>query len=109
MACAALAPVLATAQAPALDPLDAGAAVPPLQYRSAFSDYRAYDEPPRADWREANRTVDEVARRIGQGAPGAAPASAAGPAATPAAPASTGVATTPASPAAGHGGHGAVR
>jgi hypothetical protein len=75
-ACAAFLPMLSTAQvAPATpDPRDAGAAVPPLQYRSAFSDYRPYDESPRADWREVNRTVDEVARKIGQGAPGASTA-----------------------------------
>jgi hypothetical protein len=89
-ACAAFLPVLAAAQAPAPsaapDPLDAGAAVPPLQYRSAFSGYRAYEESPRADWREVNRTVDEVARKIGQGAPGATPA-----------------ATAPSGPAVGHG------
>lgn len=55
-------------------PLDAGTAVPALRYDSAFADYRRDEDLPRADWREANRVVEEAARpgggHAGQGAAG---------------------------------------
>jgi len=111
--------MVAAAQATVPDPLDAGAAVPPVQYRSAFSDYRAYDESQRTDWREANRTVDEIARKIGQGAAaaGASGKPAAPPAAMPSATPPTGGASAASGDAAtsvgrhggGHSGHGAHR
>ncbi|MBK8066019.1 MAG: hypothetical protein IPK29_20155 [Betaproteobacteria bacterium] len=77
-------PMLIGAQPLPVGPFDAGAAAAPLQYRSAFGDYRRHDGAERADWREINRTVEEAARKTdahaGQGAvsaPARAPAPAA--------------------------------
>jgi len=39
------------------DVLDARAAVPPVEFRSAFQDYRPFADPELTDWRRAN---DEV-------------------------------------------------
>ena len=84
---AAVVPLLAAAQPPAADPLDAAAPVAPLHHRSAFVGYRPLDETERADWREVNGTVDEAARRVGGHAahPGHAGGGAAPPAPAPAA------------------------
>ena len=41
------------------DPMNAGAVVPPVQYRSPFYDYRSFGDSVRTPWRQAN---DEVAR-----------------------------------------------
>lgn len=55
--------LIAASTAPATfassDPTDAGAAVPPVQYRSPFYDYRSFGDSVRTPWRQAN---DEVAR-----------------------------------------------
>lgn len=90
---------------PKRDPMDAKAAVPAVQHRSALATYRAHAEQPVGSWREANETVNKVggwrayAREASQPdtpstAPTAAPAAA--PAAKPA--------TAPPTPA-GHAGH----
>ena len=50
---------------PAPGPLEAGAAVPPPDYRSAFDGYRRFNEPPRIAWPEANATVDRVGGHAG--------------------------------------------
>lgn len=72
---------LAQAQpkAPAPDPLDPKAAVPPAQHRSALGTYRPLDEMPVGSWKEANERVNRIggwrayAREAAQ--PAAAPAS----------------------------------
>jgi hypothetical protein len=38
---------------------------PPIQYRSAFADYRAWREPEAMDWREANRAVGALGGHMG--------------------------------------------
>ena len=40
-----------------LDPADPRAAVPALQYQSAFAGYRSYHEPKLGAWRELNEAV----------------------------------------------------
>jgi hypothetical protein len=42
------------------DPLDAGAAVPPLRHESAFAAYRAQSATPLAPWKAANDTVERI-------------------------------------------------
>jgi hypothetical protein len=80
------------------DPLDAAASAPRVWHRSAFKDYRRFDDAPAVRWRDANDTVDRIggwrnyAREAAQApAPNAAPASAAAPRTRP--------------PAGGHDGH----
>ena len=55
--------LIATSTAPATfassDPTDPGGAVPAVQYRSPFYDYRSFGDSVRTPWRQAN---DEVAR-----------------------------------------------
>jgi hypothetical protein len=46
--------------APRPDPTDAGAAVPPLAYRSALADYRRLADTPPADWKAANQAVERI-------------------------------------------------
>lgn len=98
-------PLMAAAQA---NPADPGAGAPALEYKSAFSDYKPWQDIKPADWRAVNDTVrDAAAKSGGHGghgpAPGTAPAPAAAPAAAP-------CQTPPAAPApqapAGHEGHG---
>ena len=78
---------LAQAQpkAPAPDPLDPTAAVPPAQHRAATGRYRPLAEVPVGSWKEANEQVNRIggwrayAREAAQPAstPASAPASAA--------------------------------
>lgn len=49
----------AAQKAPQPSPADPKARAQPAEYRSAFTDYRRYNEPDIADWRSVN---DEVAR-----------------------------------------------
>jgi hypothetical protein len=75
-------PLLGVAQ---VDPADTGAIVPALVYRSAFSDYKPWQDIPPADWRAVNDTVRDAkpGGQRDQGlassrtAPGASPAPAA--------------------------------
>jgi hypothetical protein len=89
LACVALAllgvPAPAFAQpAPAADPLNAKASVPPTVYRPAFTSYRRLSEVPAVSWREANDAVARIggwrvyAREAAQPEPPAGAASAAG-------------------------------
>jgi hypothetical protein len=54
----------ATAQTPSApgraDPLDPQAAVPPVQFSSAFTPYRRMSDAPVGSWREANDTVTRI-------------------------------------------------
>jgi hypothetical protein len=67
----------ALAQAERADPASSGAAVRPLEYESAFSNYRAFREPGLRPWQEANKEVAEAARTSSTGEmkhmPGMAP------------------------------------
>ena len=113
-ALAALA-VLQPAAAQKRDPTDANAAVPALQYRSAFADYRANLEQPVGSWREANDTAGRVggwrvyarqarepeASAAASGPPARATAPSPAPGISPMAPAALPVAPTPQ----GHGAH----
>ena len=56
-------PLLASAQTPSNDPSHANAAAAPLRYRSAFSDYKPWQDIKQGDWRAVNDTV----RDAGQG------------------------------------------
>lgn len=104
-------PLLAVAQA---NPADPGAAAPPMGYRSAFSDYKPWQDIKPADWRVVNDAVREAAATGGGHAGhGAAPAAASAPAparasapAPAATPAPARAAPGPQAPA-GHSGHGA--
>ena len=53
------------------NPLDPQANVPLMEFRSAFEGYRAFVEPERRDWREANKEVGaaggHAGHRPGQG------------------------------------------
>jgi Cu/Ag efflux protein CusF len=69
-----------------LDPADPGAPTPNLNYRSAFSDYRSYQEQKPLSWKQINEDVAGIpgaAGHAGHGAP-ALPASPKAPAAGPA-------------------------
>lgn len=58
IALAALAAGAAAAQeAPQQDPTDPRAAAPAVEYRSAFSGYRAFSDEKIAPWRESNEAV----------------------------------------------------
>lgn len=50
-------PPMAAAQA---DPADPAAPAPVLEYRSAFSDYKPWQEIEPADWRAVNDTVRDA-------------------------------------------------
>lgn len=47
------------------DPGDAKAVAAPMQYRSAFADYRAYKEPEIANWRDLNEAVRSAGGHAG--------------------------------------------
>lgn len=68
-------PLVATAQADPADP-SAVAATPVLQYQSAFSDYKPWQDIQLADWRAVNDTVRD-AKPGGTTAQDAAPSRAA--------------------------------
>ncbi|TAK88073.1 MAG: hypothetical protein EPO20_01160 [Betaproteobacteria bacterium] len=55
----------AAQNAPQANPRDPKAPVPPLEYRSAFADYRPYKEPEVAPWRDANEEVGRVGGHLG--------------------------------------------
>ena len=63
-ACAVVAVAAHAQQTPpavaAPDPLDAAAAVPAVDYRSAFADYRPLDDVEPVAWRESNDIVGRV-------------------------------------------------
>jgi hypothetical protein len=79
---ALLAAVGASAQAPKADAADPAASVPAATHRSAFADYRRLADPPPADWKGANQTVERIggwrayAREANTPAPAASAASA---------------------------------
>ena len=50
---------------PTADPRDPKAPVQPAEYRSAFADYRPYNEPDIADWRTVNEEVGRVGGHLG--------------------------------------------
>lgn len=53
------------------DPSDAQAAVPTVQYRSAFSEYQPYRDPEIGKWREANDQMKDLGGHRGHvGKPG---------------------------------------
>lgn len=54
------------------DPSDPRLRVPPVQYRSAFSEYQPYRDPEIANWREANEEVKEGGGHAGHAAKPAA-------------------------------------
>jgi len=47
------------------DPADAKAKAPPVEYRSAFEDYRRYVEPDIAPWRKANEEAHSAGGHVG--------------------------------------------
>lgn len=47
------------------DPLDPGAPVARIEYRSAFEDYRAFVDEETVDWRKANDDVREAGGHAG--------------------------------------------
>ena len=51
------------------DPLDHAVRVPPVVYRSATSDYRAYRDPAIDDWRKTNAGVGKLGGHVGHVAP----------------------------------------
>ena len=51
--------------APQTDPRDPKAPVHPAEYRSAFADYRPYNEPEIANWRGVNEEVGRVGGHLG--------------------------------------------
>lgn len=51
--------------APQPNPADPKAPVPPVEYRSAFADYRPYHEPEIAPWRAVNEEVGRVGGHLG--------------------------------------------
>ena len=51
------------------DPLEQSARVPPVVYRSAMSDYRAYRDPKVVDWRDTNAGVGKLGGHVGHVAP----------------------------------------
>lgn len=55
----------AAQDAPQTDPRDPKAPVQPAGYRSAFTDYRPYDEPEIANWRAVNEEVGRVGGHLG--------------------------------------------
>lgn len=81
------------------DPTEPNAAVPPAQYRSAFTDYRAHKEPEVANWRDLNEAVGAAGGHAGLTAkPSGAPKNAQPSSAAPSD-------TAPRPPAGGHAGH----
>ena len=48
------------------DPLDTRAKTPPVEFRSAFEDYRPYAEPQVRDWRKSNEEVGAAGGHAGQ-------------------------------------------
>jgi len=62
-----LAGCAATQNEPRPDPLDSGANVPPVEFRSAFADYRPFAEQEMQDWRQANEAVREAGGHAGHG------------------------------------------
>jgi len=84
----ALLMVDASAQAPKADPTDAAAAVPPAAYRSSLGSYRRLADPPPADWKAANQTVERIGGWRAYAREANAPTPAASAPAAPAAPAS---------------------
>ena len=67
--CLLLAALISAASANAAQPLpgstDPKAAVPSMQYESAFSDYRPYREPPTAPWQDLNGEVARIGGHAG--------------------------------------------
>ena len=100
-------PLLAIAQAGRADPADAKAPAPPLSYRSAFADYKPWQNLEPGNWRELN---DKVAPAPGKSSGHAAhgPSTSVVPAA-PAAPAAAKAPAPAASAGHGHGTHGGKR
>ena len=49
------------------DVLDAGAKVPPVEFRSAFQDYQPFADPELRDWRRANEEVGAAGGHAGHG------------------------------------------
>lgn len=47
------------------DPADPKVRTPPVEYRSAFAEYRKYSEPELAPWRAANQEVAAAGGHVG--------------------------------------------
>lgn len=60
-----LAGAAAAQNAPQTDPRDPKASARAAEYRSAFADYRPYQEPEIADWRALNDEVGRVGGHLG--------------------------------------------
>jgi hypothetical protein len=88
-------PVLALGQAGRPDPSDAKAAAPALRYRSAFADYKPWQQTRPGDWRAANDNVRQAGAKSGGHAGHPMSAASAAAASVPA----------PSSPARDHGSH----
>ena len=97
-------PLLAVAQAGRADPADAKAPAPALSYRSAFADYKPWQNLEPGNWRELNDKVAPAPRKSsGHAAHGpSAPVA-------PAAPAAAKAHAPAASAGHGHGTHGGKR
>jgi hypothetical protein len=84
-------PLLALAQAGRPDPADAKAPAPALRYRSAFADYKPWQESKPGDWRAVNDNVRQAGAKsnghAGHQMSPAPPSAASAPSAKPAAPA----------------------
>jgi hypothetical protein len=91
-------PLLALAQAGPVDPSDSKASAPTLRYRSAFADYRPWQDTKPGDWRAANDKVRDAAAKGSGHAGHATPA-------TPPAAASAPGSNASGSAVSGHGGH----
>lgn len=91
-------PLAALAQPASTGAASPGASAPPLQYRSAFADYKPWRDVKPGDWRAVNDTVRDAGMKGGGNAvhgmggsmPSAAPASAPAPAPKASAPAAPG-------------------
>lgn len=76
-------PLIAWAQAGRDDPADPGLAAPALRYRSAFADYKPWQDNKPGDWRAVNDAVRDAATRGGAHSGHGMPAGARAPAPAP--------------------------
>jgi hypothetical protein len=65
LALGVLLPLPASAASASTSPLDAAAAVPALDYRSAFAGYRPFDDVEAKPWREVNDRARDVGGHAG--------------------------------------------
>ena len=87
-------PLLAPAQAGPIDASDSKASAPTLRYRSAFADYRPWQDAKPGDWRAVNDNVRDVAAKgsghAGHPMPATSPAAIPAPGANASGPAASG-------------------